>query len=201
MEDPASLRAVAASVDADPAWTARLAAAGPRTDAAAMTLASFLDPPPPPSGDPADPEAVFLDPASRAVANGLGQWLDGEPDADPPGAGAIMDTVGDEAVRAAVAALHFDGEKLAASAFEPGAPAIQSALEALVALLERNRSNHAVRRARMDAAAGEMSGADLAALVEVRRREGNRPAAIARRPAPLTPGRTGRGFSGPRRPS
>ncbi len=185
LEDPAALRSAMTTVDADAAWRERLTrVAG--TGSMAATLA----------GDAAEGGSrLFTDAASRAVATALGRWLATPGDTEPPGAGAIMDTVADEAARSVVAALHFDGEKLAAAAPDPGVPAILAALDALVGMHERRRSDAAVRQARLEAAAGSMSADDLAALVEARRLAGPRPGAIARRPPELTPRRSGRGPS------
>ncbi len=183
LEDPAALRSVAATVDADAAWRARLG-----TASGTPTLSATL------TGDSAgEGGGLFTDPASRAVAVALGRWLATPGDVEAPGAGAIMDTVADEAARGVVAALHFDGEKLAAAAPEPGPPAILAALDALVGMHERRRSDAAVRQARLEAAAGAMSADDLAAHLEARRQAGPRPAAIARRPPELTSRRSGRG--------
>ncbi len=191
LEDPAALRSVAAAVDAEESWRGRLAAlAGTAAEGAGSggTLAATL------AGEEDGPGPdLFTDAASRAVASALGRWLAMPADTEPPGAGAIMDTVADEAARGVVATLHFDGEKLAAAAPEPGVPAILAALEALVGMLERRRSEAAGRQARLEAASGSMSPGDLAALVEARRQAGPRPAAIARRPPELTARRSGRG--------
>ncbi len=195
LDDPAALRAAAATVDADPAWAARLGTAVGGETAPPSSLAAFLAPV---EGAP----PTVRDPASAAVARRLGAWLAAPDAAEPPGAGAIMDGVRGEDVRARVAALHFDGERLAAAAPEPGPPAILAALEALVRILERDHADRTVSAARRDAASGGVDAHDLAAIIETRRREGTRPAAIARRPDAFAPRRSGRprGYPDPPRP-